>query len=77
MAQRLPMPIGNYAWCEREEIEQLDWKSMDDDQDTGYIAEVDLEYPSSLHASHSSFPLCPEHTHITGDMLSAYSRGKT
>jgi hypothetical protein len=69
------MPVRNFKFLEREEIDELDWRSMTDEQQTGYILEVDLEYPQHLHRDHSSFPLAPEQMRITGDMLSPYARG--
>lgn len=49
---------------------------MTDLQETGYILEVDLDYPEKLHESHNSFPLAPEHLNITQDILSPYAKGK-
>jgi len=48
---------------------------MTENQDTGYIVEVDLLYPDHLHLEHNSFPLAPERLHITRDMLSPYAKG--
>ena len=48
---------------------------MTEDQETGYIVEVDLLYPDHLHLEHNSFPLAPERLHITRDMLSPYAKG--
>ncbi|CAB0037289.1 unnamed protein product, partial [Trichogramma brassicae] len=31
------------------------------DPNTGYILEVDLEYPKKLHDTHKDLPFCPEH----------------
>lgn len=42
--------------------------------ETGYILEVDLSYPSHLHKTHADFPLAPEHTDISFEMLSPYSK---
>ena len=39
---------------------------------TGYILEVDLEYPSALHDLHNDYPLAPEKLEISQEMLSKY-----
>ena len=44
--------------------------SLADDSDIGYILEVDLEYPKTLHASHNDYPLAPEALEISNDMMS-------
>ena len=70
------MPVGNFRWLVKKEIKQTIWETMSDNQDTGYILEVDLDYPEDLHESHNSFPLAPEQLTITEKMLSPYAKGK-
>jgi hypothetical protein len=74
------MPIKNFRWLKRAEtrilLTQLNSLALTDDQETGYILEVDLEYPEHLHESHNSFPLAPEHLKINEDMLSPYAKGE-
>lgn len=70
------MPERDFAWASAAEIDELDWANMTENQELGYIAEVDLSYPEDLHASHSSFPLAPERLVIDKDMWSPYARGK-
>ena len=41
---------------------------------TGYIFEVDLEYPDELHELHNDYPLAPEKLVVTNDMLSKYCK---
>ena len=41
-----------------------------DDHDTGYILEVDLEYPRKIHDLHKGYPMAPELMTINEDMLS-------
>ena len=40
---------------------------------TGYILEVDLEYPQELHDIHNDYPLAPEKINIPKEWLSDYS----
>ena len=71
------MPYSNFEWLQPKEIEKLDIKSMNGDQEIGYIFEVDLLYPKHLHKDHNSFPLAPERLQINRDMLSPYARSES
>ena len=35
-------------------------KNYDEDNDKGYIFQVDVEYPNDLHGLHSDLPFLPE-----------------
>jgi len=48
-------------------------QSLADNGDVGYVLEVDLEYPSTLHDLHNFYPVAPENVMIQKDMLSDYS----
>ena len=39
---------------------------------TGYVLEVDLEYPQELHDIHNDYPLAPEKINIPKEWLSKY-----
>ena len=39
---------------------------------TGFVLEVDLEYPEKLHASHNDYPLAPKKLAVSYEILSDY-----
>ena len=51
-AMSKPLPVRNFKWMDREELEN--WKNIP------CILEVDLEYPMELHDLHNEYPLAPE-----------------
>ena len=67
------LPCGNFRFL--KDPENFDFQAVQYDGDTGYILEVDMQYPYELHDRHSDLPLAPEHLKVTPDMLSDY--GKT
>lgn len=71
-AMSQPMPNGNVQWVPEEEIEKIDFLNVNDDAETGYILEVDLEYPAELHNSHCSYPLAPEKKAVRQEWLSDF-----
>ncbi|XP_031779852.1 uncharacterized protein LOC116416277 [Nasonia vitripennis] len=52
------LPCDGFKWVEDL---NCDFFNVPDDASVGYILEVDLEYPESLHDAHKDFRLCPEH----------------
>lgn len=71
-AMSQPLPIGDFKWMPEREIASFDVTTVTDDADTGYILEVDLEYPPELHDLHSDYPLAPEKIEISPEMLAPY-----
>ncbi|CAL1300060.1 unnamed protein product [Larinioides sclopetarius] len=69
-AMSQPLPVGDFEWVSPDEIPQQQILQHSDDATTGYILEVDLEYPPELHDLHNSYPLAPERINITPDNLS-------
>lgn len=51
------LPLSEFEWC-NENINVLD---IDNNSETGYILEVDIDYPINLHNYHNDYPFCPEH----------------
>ena len=68
-----PLPTGHFCWLTEHEMVHFDVQSIPDDSETGYILEVDLEYPNDLHHLHSDYPLAPENMIVTDDLLSPHT----
>lgn len=51
------LPYGGFKWVDCN----IDITKAPDHSDVGYILEVDIEYPESLHDLHKDLPFCPEH----------------
>jgi hypothetical protein len=73
-AQSQPMPVGSFEWVSEEEYKDINWKSINTEEEVGYILEVTLDYPKHLHKEHSSYPLAPEKMNITYSDLSDYAK---
>ena len=72
MSQKLP--ANEFTWMTSLEVEQFDIMRVPEDSDTGYILDVDLEYPRELHDLHSDMPLAPENRTISDEELSPYTQ---
>ena len=58
------LPYANFKWVKNiNEIEQKLMK-IKSNSSTGYVLEVDLEYPKNLHYEHNDYPLAPEKLNI-------------
>ena len=68
------LPYDHFRFLSADEIRKLDYMNIPDDSSTGYILEVDLEYPHHLHDLHNDYPLAPESLLITRDMLSPFCK---
>ena len=57
--------MDDFKW--KEDVSKIDEdfiKNYDEDNDKGYILEVDVEYSQYLHNLHSDFPFLPERMKI-------------
>ena len=63
---------GGFSWLKN--VENFAVKSISKNSSTGYILEVDLEYPDELHALHNDYSLAPEKLAIPYDIFSDYCR---
>ena len=58
MSQKLP--YKDFKWVDEKKFAGLNPLHIDADDDTGYILQVDLEYPKELHEVHNDYLLVPE-----------------
>lgn len=67
-------PVGDFKFLTDEEIKLLDIVNHDDNDEIGYILEVELETPTGLHDHFRG--LCPtfEHLDIDHSILSNYTK---
>ena len=63
------LPYDDFKWYYGRMDEKRVMKYSDDD-DTGYILEVDLDYLKELHDLHKDYSLAPEIMSISENMLS-------
>ncbi|XP_050457754.1 uncharacterized protein LOC126854768 isoform X2 [Cataglyphis hispanica] len=52
-----PLPYADFRWV--DDISDFNISAIASDSPTGYILEVDLEYPQHLHNAHADLPFCP------------------
>lgn len=68
------LPVRDFRYMSEEELRSFDINNIKDEPGPGYIFEVTLHYPKSLHLAHNSYPVAPLHMEITEDDLSPYAR---
>ena len=54
------LPTHSFRFLSKDEITALKLEELSDDDEDGYIYEVDLQYPTKFHNSHDDYPLAPE-----------------
>ena len=72
MIQKLP--VGGFKFLSDTEIQCFDIMSVSAQADIGFILEVSLEYPESIHDSHNEYPLAPEQKFVRDEDLSPYAK---
>ena len=62
MSQKLP--VNGFKWIENNEINEDFIKNYNENNNKGYILEVDIKYPPKLHDLHSDLPFLPKRMKI-------------
>ena len=70
----LDLPTHRFRFLTEKEINNFNLDSIPENNPIGYILEVDLEHCKELHDLHSDYPLYPEKTEVSYDMLSKYCK---
>lgn len=60
------LPTGGFRWLTPLEITNLDIEALTDEDDVGYVLEVDIEYPRTLNDKHNDLPFLCERGIPTG-----------
>ena len=57
------LPVNGFKWVEKSRLSEFNedfLKKYDEDSNTGYFLEVDVEYSKKLFNSHKDLPFPPE-----------------
>ena len=63
-------PYGGYKWLKH--VDNFNVYSICENSSTGYILEVDFEYPEELQRLYIDYPLAPKKIAIPYEMLPNY-----
>jgi hypothetical protein len=58
------LPLNNFRFLDSASIENFDLNGAENDQNTGYVLEVDIDYPNEIHDKHNFFPFLPKNEKI-------------
>ena len=68
--EKFPLPLKDFAIDNQSSLDTI--LNTSNESPIGYILEVDLDYPDSLHNLHKDFPLAPTKERIESGHLSEY-----
>ena len=63
------LPYSRFKWLNQKEIGDFCLKCNSKHSSIGYILEVDLEYPTELHALDNDYALAPEKLEISQNVF--------
>ena len=72
-AMSKPLPKSGFKWKRVMPTEE-EILNKKENAKTGWILEVDLEYPAELHKEHNSYPLAPEKKVVKKECMSEYQK---
>ena len=58
------LPVNGFKWIENNKINEEFIKNCNENNNKGYILEVDVRYLERLHELHSDLPFLPERMEI-------------
>ena len=58
------LPVNGFKWIDNKEINEDFIKNYDENNDKGYIFEVDVKHPKRLHDLHSDLPFLSKRMEI-------------
>ena len=58
------LPVNGFKWIDNNEINEEFIKKYNENNNKGYILEVDVKYPKRLHELHSDLPFLSERMKI-------------
>ena len=59
------LPVNEFKWLDNNEINEEFIKNYNENDNKGYILEVDIKYLKRLHELHSGLPFLPERMEIS------------
>uniref|UniRef100_A0A158P533 DNA-directed DNA polymerase n=2 Tax=Tetranychus urticae TaxID=32264 RepID=A0A158P533_TETUR len=70
------LPCGKFEWVKEDCFQDVIKTILESNEyrEIGYVLEVDLDYPPTLHDSHNDYPLAPEKIIVEYDQLSDYQK---
>ena len=69
LAMSKKLPYDDFTWYFKK-IDEKKIMNYNDEDETGFILEVDLAYPKEIHDLHKDYPLAPEIMCVSESMLS-------
>ena len=63
------LPTNGFKWLDSNEINEDFIKNCNENNDKGYILEVDVKYPKRLHELHSDLPFLSERMKVINSLV--------